>query len=122
MPVSGAGFITARDRFVVAFDRDELLSRIADFADPRLSDIEIRKKYFDGSGSAKYSDGDTRGWKVPWARRRVVEDRQWRERIQKCLYRPFDVRYVYWADWMIDWPRPEVMSQMLNPSMAIARD
>jgi predicted helicase len=124
MPVNSAGFITARDHFVVDFDRDNLLARLADFANPRVSDAEIRRKYFAGCGSDKYPDGDTRGWKVPEARRSVEKDKKWRERIQRCLYRPFDTRYVYWAEWMVDWPRPEVMGQMLagpNHSILTAR-
>jgi len=119
MPVNSAGFITARDHFVVDFDRDELLSRIADFVDPKLSDEQIRSKYFAGCGSDKYPDGDTRGWKVPQARKRIQADRVWRERVATCFYRPFDRRVIYWADWMVDWPRPEVMGHMLaGPNLA----
>ena len=114
MPVNSAGFITARDRFVMDFDEDALLSRIADFANQRVSDAEIRTRYFAGCGSDKYPEGDTRGWKVPAARQRVQQDKKRRERLTRCLYRPFDFRTVYWADWMVDWPRPEVMAQMLH--------
>lgn len=95
MPVNSAGFITARDHFVVDFDREALLSRIADFADPKLSDSEIRTKYFEGRGSAKYPDGDTRGWKVPSARKRVQSDKNSRDHVRRCLYRPFDERKIY---------------------------
>ena len=112
MPVNCAGFITARDHFVVALDKETLLERIGDFADLKNSDAQIRARYFEGCGSAKYPDGDTRGWKVPVARRRVAGDKKWRERVRTCLYRPFDSRSIYWADWMVDWPRPEVMRHM----------
>jgi predicted helicase len=108
MPVNSAGFITARDHFVVDFEKDALLSRIADFADSNLSESDIRTKYFEGCGSAKYPDGDTRGWKVPSARKRVQSDKHWNDHVRRCLYRPFDERHVYWADWMVDWPRPEL--------------
>ena len=114
IPVNSAGFITARDHFVTDFDSDVLLSRIAAFADPNLSDAEIRATYFADRGSDKYPDGDTRGWKVPTARHRVQSDKKWSDRIVRCLYRPFDFRSVYWVDWMVDWPRPEVMGQMLG--------
>ena len=113
MPVNSAGFITARDHFVIDLDREQLLERIADFADPKLSNAEVRKRYFEGRGSDKYPDGDTRGWKVPQAREQIQRDKKWRERVSSCLYRPFDVRWIYWADWMVDWPRPEVMRHML---------
>ena len=114
MPLNSAGFITARDHFVIDFDESALLTRIADFANPKVSDAEIRKKYFAGCGSDKYPEGDTRGWKIPVARRRVQSDKECKERLVSCLYRPFDFRTVYWADWMVDWPRSEVMGQMLH--------
>lgn len=108
MPINCAGHITARDHFVVDVDKEKLLERIAAFASSKFSDAEIRKKYFDGCGSAKYPDGDTRGWKLSTARKRVAGDKKWRERVRLCLYRPFDVRSVYWVDWMVDWPRPDL--------------
>ncbi len=120
MPVSSAGFITARDRFVVDFDRYELLARIADFANPKVSDAEIRARYFAGCGSDKYPDGDTRGWKLTAARKYVQTEKNWEKHIEDCLYRPFDKRLIYWSEGMIDWPRPEVMGHMLaGPNIAL---
>jgi len=103
-----AGFITARDHFVVDFDREALLARMRDFADPALSDEAIRELYFAGTGSKKYPDGDTRSFRLSEARRRAREEGPDPERARRCLIRPFDERYVYWADWMVDWPRPEL--------------
>lgn len=114
MPVNSAGFITARDHFVTDFEESALLARVAVFANPKVPDGEIRSRFFAGCGSDKYPEGDTRGWKVPAARQRVQSDKKWKERLTRCLYRPFDFRTVYWADWMVDWPRPEVMGQMLH--------
>ena len=111
--MSSTGFITARDHFVIDFDRDELAIRMSDFADLEISDSEIRQRYFAGRGSDKYLDGNTRGWKLSKARKMVQRDSSWPTRIRKCLYRPFDERFVYWTTWMIDWPRPEVMGQMV---------
>jgi len=120
MPIHSAGFITARDHFVVDRSEGALLERIAEFADLERSDEEIREKYFAGQGSEKYPDGDTRGWKLPKARQLVAGDKQWRKRAHPCSYRPFDQRYVYWADWMVDWPRPEVSGHMLaGPNVAL---
>lgn len=124
MPVSCAGFVTARDHFVIDLDSEALLSRIADFSDPALSDEDIRSKYFEGMGSDKYPDGDSRGWKVPEARRRIQDDANWKDRLQRCLYRPFDFRPIYWTTWMVDWPRPQVMRHMLqgpNQALAVAK-
>jgi predicted helicase len=115
MPVNSAGFITARDHFVIDFEKTALLERISAFANQKLSDAQIRTTYFAGCGSAKYPDGDTRGWKVPEARKRVAKDKNWRERVRTCLYRPFDEREIYWADWMVDWPRPELTRHLDIP-------
>jgi len=113
-PVHIPGFITARDLFVVDFEESALLARLAEFVDEGIGDEAIRERYFSGRGSRRYPRGDSRGWKVQEARRRMREDPAWRSRTRDCLYRPLDVRPIYWADWMIDWPRPEVMGHILG--------
>jgi hypothetical protein len=121
MPANCAGFVTARDHFVIDIDQEALLDRIGDFRDPAHTDAEIRSKYFEGMGSDKYPDGDSRGWKLPEARLRLQADPQWRDRVQWCLYRPFDFRPIYWTTGMVDWPRPQVMRNMLQgPNRALA--
>lgn len=112
--VFAGGFITARDHFVVDMDKEALLNRIGDLRSTSLTDGEIRKKYFDGMGSAKYPDGDTRGWKLSAARESLRRDSKWKEHVRSCLYRPFDERWVYWTESMVDWPRPETNGHLLN--------
>jgi predicted helicase len=112
--VFAGGFLTARDHFVIDFDRTELLARIEAFADASISDAKIRENYFAGCGSDKYPDGDTRGWKVPDARRRIRKDAGWKKHVYRCLYRPFDIRWIYWTEGMVDWPRPKVNGHLLN--------
>lgn len=61
---------------------------------------------------------------MPSARMRVQADGEWRSRIRRCLYRPFDERWIYWADWMIDWPRPEISGHLFagrNISLCFSR-
>ena len=55
--IFSGGFITARDHFVIDYDRDALLNRLSDFADSNISDVEIRRRYFAGKGSSRYPDG-----------------------------------------------------------------
>ncbi|MDB2318021.1 hypothetical protein N9V88_00375 [bacterium] len=120
MPVNCAGVITARDHFVVDVDANILEARVAKFRDGSTSDSEIRRKYFAGKGSSKYPDGDTRGWKLGNARNKVRKDPKWKKRTRKMSYRPFDKRFVYWAEWMVDWDRSDVMQHMLlGPNHAI---
>ncbi len=113
LPVNVTGIVTARDKFVIDFDEDVLLERIREFRNLNVSDGEIRSKYFTGKGSSKYLPGDSRGWKIAEARQKVASDKDWDKRITTLLYRPFDTRKIYHTDWMIDWPRPEVMHHML---------
>ncbi|MFW6169487.1 MAG: type ISP restriction/modification enzyme, partial [Planctomycetota bacterium] len=112
MPVNSTAVVTARDRFVVAMDRNELRERMRAFADPRISDQQIRARFFTNTRSRQYPPGDTRGWQVSEARRRMQADPTLEEYLQPCLYRPFDRRYILWAPWMIDWPRSNVMDPL----------
>ena len=124
MPVNVTGVVTARDGFVIDFDREALRGRIADLRSKSLSDDAIRKKYFVGKGSKKYPPGDSRGWKLPAARRKIREDDQWDERYATVLYRPFDIREMYYVPWMVDWPRTEAMPHLFagwNQALCIGR-
>lgn len=113
MSVNVTGIVTARDDFIVDFDREALRGRIADLRSKSLSDDAIRKKYFVGKSSKKYPPGDSRGWKLPAARRKLREDDQWDERYAPVLYRSFDIREMYYVPWMVDWPRTEAMPHLL---------
>jgi SOS-response transcriptional repressor LexA len=124
MAVNVTGIFTARDDFVIDFDGQSLRGRIADLRSESLSDEAIRKKYFTGKGSNKYPPGDSQGWKLPAARRRVSEDEQWDDRYAPVLYRPFDTREMYYAPWMVERPRTEAMPHMLagrNRALCIGR-
>lgn len=113
LPINVTGIVTARDDFVIDFDRSPLIDRLADFRDGSLSDQAIREKYFKGKGAKKYPAGDSRGWKLPMAREKVSRDDQWDTRFASVLYRPFDAREIYFVPWMVDWPRTEAMPHML---------
>jgi predicted helicase/Txe/YoeB family toxin of Txe-Axe toxin-antitoxin module len=123
-PINSTGIVTARDSFVIDFETKPLLERIQDLRNSELSDQRVRNKYFVGKGSAKYPNGDTRGWKLPEARRKLRADNDWDKRIASVLYRPFDNRSIYYTDSMVDWSRREVMQHMLageNLGLILAR-
>ena len=124
MAVNVTGIVTARDNFVIDLDREALRSRILDLRSKSLSDDAIREKYFAAKGSKKYPPGDSRGWKLPAARQKIREDDQWDERYTPVLYRPFDIREMYYVPWMVDWPRTETLPHMLagkNLSVGLTR-
>ena len=126
MAVNVTGIVTARDNFVIDFDREALRIRIADLRSKSLSDPTIREKYFvvKDAKKKKYPPGDTRGWKLPEARQKIRKDDQWDERYAPVMYRPFDVRNIYYVPWMVDWPRTEAMPHMLageNIALVVCR-
>ena len=112
--------VTARDGLVVGFDAQEILAKLELFRDSKVSDGELREQFFTNCRSSKYPPGDTRGWKLTAARAKMSADPHWQNRLQTCFYRPFDRRSVYWAPWMIDWPRTSMMKHMLDlPNLAL---
>ena len=120
MPIHSTAIVTARDRFVIDINKEDLVARMARFRDAKIDDAEIRSQYFTRTRSTKYPAGDTRGWKLHDARLRAAADADWRSRLKLCQYRPFDERWIYWADWMIDWPREEVSRNLLDtPNIAL---
>jgi hypothetical protein len=112
MPIYSSGVITARDELVLDFEPSAILDRIALMMDTSQSDQDLRRQLFEGKGSPKYAPGDSRGWKLPDARAKLRADKKWRERTALCSYRPFDKRWVYMTEWMVDWSRPEVRSHL----------
>jgi hypothetical protein len=122
-PVNSTAPVTARDRVVVAHTPAELLERIGSFRDLSLSDADVRAALFGrkldslqrhGRRQREYELGDTRGWRLAEARRQIAADPAWRNRSRACLYRPFDVRSIYWTPTMIDWPRPAVSKHLCD--------
>lgn len=113
MPVHSTAAVTARDSFAIAFRPDELLTRMQELTDDSLSDHELRRRFFSRTRSRRYPSGDTRSWKLPEAREHARRAKDLRSLLRRCLYRPFDWRWVFWTDWMIDWPRNEVTRHML---------
>lgn len=112
-PVNTSGIVTARDHFAISFDQSTLEAKIDEFLDSRFSDDEIREHLFKGMGSDKYPDGDSRGWKVPSARK-ALKGKPWRADITDILYRPFDTRKILYRSDVVDWPRTEVMGHMIE--------
>ncbi|MCF7811288.1 DNA methyltransferase [bacterium] len=109
-PVNVTGIVTARDKFVIGFDKNEIKNRILQFRNLSLHDDTIKQAY---------NLKDTRGWKLSSAREIIASDNNWDTYYQKFLYRPFDIRNIYYTDAMVDWGRPEVMRHMLEENLAV---
>jgi len=105
LPTNSVGIVTSRDHFVLDFDEIVLKRRIADFQGTALSDNEVREKH-------RLKDKKD-GWSVADVRKAVRQDKDWQNAFTKCLYRPFDIRPIFYHDTVIERTRREVMRHML---------
>ena len=104
-PIHSVGVVTARDGFAIAFEKRELHNRILQFQNiERLPDDVLKQAY---------GLKDKPGWSLAKARQTVQRETEAQRRIHPILYRPFDVRYVFYHEAVIERPRAEVMHHML---------
>jgi predicted helicase len=108
--LTSTGIKTHRDHFVVDFEVEHLRARVAALRDRKITDDELRDRF---------GLPDTGDWKLADARARLQAREDWGGSFRVCLYRPFDIRWVYYSDDVIDRPRPEVMRHMVRPNMAL---
>jgi len=110
--VNVTGVLTARDKLVIDFSKNDLQKRIAHFSELSNTDNEIRTEFFGNRQSGKYLPGDTRGWKLNEARRKI-QNTNHSEKIERYNYRPFDIRFIYYDSDMVDWGREDVMKHFI---------
>tara|TARA_R110002072_G_scaffold29206_5_gene92760 strand:- start:127 stop:3330 length:3204 start_codon:yes stop_codon:yes gene_type:complete len=113
MPVNQKGMITARDHLSISFTQEELRNKLALFCNDDLSDREVRSRFWPKKKAGKYEPGDTRGWKVPEARR-ALREHGFEQSYQAIQYRPFDTRMIAYSQTMVDWPRTKFMTNFLR--------
>ena len=106
-PVNSVGFVTARDKFVIDFDKECLKSRFLQFYNLSLSDDAIKQIF---------KIKDYRNFKIDKIRR----ERKFNENsIIPCLYRPFDNRYVYYERYIVQEWQFTVMKHMLKENLGL---
>lgn len=102
MPLNSTGIKTHRDAFVIDFDEQPLRERIAKF----------RSSASDKTIAEDFGLSDTHGWKLAEARRRIRARPDWQAAFQTCLYRPFDIRHIYYHGDVVELPRVECMQHL----------
>jgi predicted helicase len=113
-PIQSVGIQTSRDHLAIALTRQELLTKILEFASANSSDHAIRERFFPGKKVGDYLAGDTRGWSLSVARKELQKVRNLESQIVGINYRPFDFRFIFNSTLLVDWPRPEVSEQMAS--------
>jgi predicted helicase len=102
-PLALTGIKTHRDHVAFAFERAALEERIAALRDRSIDDAEIRQRY---------RLRDTADWRLADARRALSAAPDWQAHIVRCLYRPFDYRYLYYHPAIVGRPRLHLMQHM----------
>ena len=106
--VNVTGIVTARDHLVIDDNYSTLLNRIVKFSNSEFTDEQTRAHFFGNKKDGKYLAGDSRGWSLIHARKKIA-DNSHPEFIKKVSYRPFDDRFVYYTPDMVDWGREKYM-------------
>jgi len=105
MPVNVLGFQSHRDPFAIDIDRDSLQQRIQTMRDEDIADREFAELYL---------LRDNRDWQLPEARKQLRTDKDWQQKILQCAYRPFDMRWCYFSEVAMDYPRRELKQHVEN--------
>lgn len=95
-----------RDNFAISFTEAEAKKHISDFSNIAIPDETIREKY---------ELKDNRDWHLSDARKSM----RGTEKPIKCLYRPFDYRYMLYGDYAFDYPRPLLNDNLLKENIAL---
>lgn len=105
-----SGIKTHKDHFAYAFDKSELGKRITDFKNQSISDERI---------SEKFAIKDTRDWKLKSNREKNFKLEKAEQYYQECYYRPFDKRWIFFHETIVERPRKEIMINIQESNMAI---
>ncbi len=109
-PVNSVGIVTSRDNFVISFDKRELKNRILQFQNFSQADEIILRAF---------NLKEKSNWKIDKARNEIAKISYVDENIMEILYRPFDKRYIFYHQAVIERMRNEVMRHMLKENIGL---
>jgi len=110
-PVNVTGVLTARDKFAIDFDKNNLLRKVRIFQDLNLDDVFIKEAL---NLSENYA------WKIDSQRREFQNITNLEGFIKKIQYRPFDDRFIFYQPNIVFRMREEVMRHMLNENIGLS--
>jgi len=102
LPINNTGLITSRDRFVFGYSKDELLTRLNDFANSSLE-----------YASEVYGLRDVRETSLSKSQLLIKNLENLEKEITVCQYRPFDKRLLFYHHSLVRWPVYDVMNHMI---------
>ncbi|MGB9720333.1 MAG: type ISP restriction/modification enzyme, partial [bacterium] len=109
-PVNSVGIVTARDKFAIDFDKNILERRIEMFRNLSIPDEIVRQTF-------KLKDTST--FNLKKSREILAHDKNWDKYFKEILYRPFDKRYIYYTNVVIERPLFDTMCHMLQENLGV---
>ena len=109
-PVNSVGIVTSRDKFTIGFNKNELNKRILQFKNLSLPEEVI---------SQAFNLKNKSNWKISDARKKISKIDNPENYYKEILYRPFDKRYVFYHQALIERMRPDVMRHMLKENIGL---
>jgi len=104
-PINSVGIVTSRDKLAIGYEKSEIKNRILQFRNSSQPD-DILTQIFDLK--------DKSDWKIKDVRKQVQQLDNWEKHINEILYRPFDKRYAFYHQSVIERMRFDVMRHMLK--------
>jgi len=111
-PLNGVGMTTARDGFVIDRDKNTLLNRIRLFKN---------SKYLDDELHSFFQINKKKGWSIrkAWNMLQSISDNDLNKFILPVLYRPFDVRWIFYHDSVVWRTVKRVMCHMMQENLGL---
>jgi len=106
-PVNNVGFMTSRNNFVLSFDKETLQRRFQKFYDLSIPSEKI-KKIFKIRNNQAFQIDKIRN------KRRFNDDS-----IKKCIFKPFDERYIYYEKDIVQRWLFRIMQHMLQKNLGL---
>ncbi len=110
MPTNSVNLRTHRDALVIDIDREKLLLRIKKVKDQKNTDDAIREEF---------GLRDTRDWSLSPARAKLNKLKDINSKIQLCHYRPYDFRWIFYDDSLVEYPCYPVVGNFRQDNFGI---
>ena len=110
--IKSVGCTTARDRFTLGFDKEEIRGRVEEFVG--MSPEQAREHYNLGE--------DVDDWQVEWAQDDLRDSELADNNYCRFAYRPFDTRHTYYTGKSCGFhcrPRRKIMANMLRDNIGL---
>ena len=109
-PINVTGIVTARDNLAIDFNKESLFRKI---------EIFRNKKYDAEYLKSTLSITENYQWKIEEQQKKFLKVENWKDYFTKVLYRPFDIRDIYYQENIVFRTRREVMRHMLQDNICL---